>query len=105
MANAVAKKVLDSEIPKDAVVEIKEELSLQHSAKDQNQNLLVRKGPRKNPKHRGRSGGIWGEGVIKKRFLELHLISGLFSSGPSIMGGVLGSLGRTQCIRTKFDHV
>ena len=57
MANAVAQKVLDSEIPKDAVVEIKEELSLQPSDEDQNQNLLVRKGPRKNPKHRGKGRG------------------------------------------------
>ena len=47
MADAVAQKVLDSEIPKDPVVEIKEELNLQPSNKDQNQNLLVRKGSRK----------------------------------------------------------
>ena len=47
MANAVAQKVLDSGIPKDAVVEIKEEHNMQPSAEDQNQNLLVRKGPRK----------------------------------------------------------
>ena len=99
MANAVAQKVLDSEIPKDAVVEIKEELNLQPSNKDQNQNLLVRKGPRKSPKGRG-----GGPKMVFGSFLKFYLNSGLFSSDLSSMGRVLRSLGRTQCNSTKFDQ-
>ena len=50
MANAVAQKVLDSGIPEDAVVEIKEEHNMQPSAEEERtQEKILKTG-----------GGDWG---------------------------------------------